>query len=407
MASPAPLFPDIPDKSLAQMRIPKYLLDEITAAGTFESADFELDGVATVDEDGTHSKIPEPVKKGYELRQYGTASIGLKWRKVPVSENEEVRTKLDPKLLEKQLRMTKCAFDAFGKDPAFLVSDEERMKRIAARRVKHHVSAEFLRRVKACSSLQATVRRQVLGPLYPWYHISRLASSLLPPQAGVRKRPKNEAIRSPVRKNNPVEPEQSSPMPDIDFPQIPWCMCWITLDTVYGPDEKFAGLFQPLVRDFRAQQYETCLRRIDNIVFTHSPKGPSSAPSGSAERVLMELAALCNRFALRLFELGRAQLAHAFFSRVLAYTHMNSPGTFPGKHEFFAWTCDLIAFCLWQQGKYEVPPACRAGTPPPTPQTRQWLANGPRFPSHLSQCRRSAAILFDFLRYARCRAGAR
>ena len=103
-AASAPIFPEIADRSLAQMRIPKSLLDEIAAAGTFESSDFELDGVSTVDEDGTHSKTPEPVRKGYEFRQYGTASIGLKWRKVPVSENEEVSPKLDPKLLEKQLR---------------------------------------------------------------------------------------------------------------------------------------------------------------------------------------------------------------------------------------------------------------------------------------------------------------
>ena len=230
------------------------------------------------------------------------------------------------------------------------------MKRIAARRVKHHVSAEYLRRVKACSFLQALVRRQVLGPLYPWYHISRLASSQLPSHVGIRKRPKNDGSRDPSRRSQQEEPE-GGVEPIIEFPEVPWCPCWITLDTVYGLDDNLSAAFQQLVRDFRAQQYETCLRRIDNIVFTQSSKGPNSAAE-AAGRILMELAALCNRFALRLFELGRTQLAHAFFSRVMSYTHMNSPGNFSGKHEFFAWTCDLVAYCLWLQGKFEV--RCRA-----------------------------------------------
>jgi hypothetical protein len=42
-----------------------------------ESTDFELEDVVTVGEDGTHSKTPEPVKKGYELGQFG-----IHWYKV-------------------------------------------------------------------------------------------------------------------------------------------------------------------------------------------------------------------------------------------------------------------------------------------------------------------------------------
>jgi hypothetical protein len=85
-----------------------------------ESTDFELEGVVAVGEDGTHSKTPEPVKKGYELGQFGIH--WYKVAKVPVPENGEVRTELDPKMLETQLRMTKCAYDSLGKDPAFIIS---------------------------------------------------------------------------------------------------------------------------------------------------------------------------------------------------------------------------------------------------------------------------------------------
>lgn len=72
-----------------------------------------------------------------------------------------------------------------------------------------------------------------------------------------------------------------------------------------------------------------------------------------ADRALVELAALCNRFGLRLFFLSLAEHAHAFFSRVLGFTHLNSATQFLGKAELFAWTCSLVAFCLWVQDKPE------------------------------------------------------
>ena len=41
--------------------------------------------------------------------------------------------------------------------------------------------------------------------------------------------------------------------------------------------------------------------------------------------------------------------AHAFFSRVLAFSHLTSSTLFLGKPELFAWTCSLVAYCLWTQ----------------------------------------------------------
>ena len=91
---------------------------------------------------------------------------------------------------------------------------------------------------------------------------------------------------------------------------------------------------------------------------------------------LQDLAALCNQFALRLFHLGFMQLAHAFFTRVMSFTHMSSPGDYPWKYELYGWTCDLVALCLWKQTKFEV---LSPHHPPPSPapfSTRDFVGGG-------------------------------
>jgi len=108
-----------------------------------------------------------------------------------------------------------------------------------------------------------------------------------------------------------------------------------------------------------SNQLDTCLRRIDNIVLwrkrVHRDRGLRNTRSrySKSDEVLVELAALCNRFGLKLYFMGRLEASNAFYSRVLQFSHANSTVNSGHNPELYAWTCDLIAFCLWHQGKFE------------------------------------------------------
>eukprot|EP00285_Hemiselmis_virescens_P015850 CAMPEP_0173400854 /NCGR_PEP_ID=MMETSP1356-20130122/49219_1 /TAXON_ID=77927 ORGANISM="Hemiselmis virescens, Strain PCC157" /NCGR_SAMPLE_ID=MMETSP1356 /ASSEMBLY_ACC=CAM_ASM_000847 /LENGTH=121 /DNA_ID=CAMNT_0014360875 /DNA_START=10 /DNA_END=372 /DNA_ORIENTATION=+ len=101
-----------------ELLIPRDILQEARMVGDFASTDFQLDGVFAVTDEGEHSLNPVPVRPGFEWRMYGTPSIGLKWRQVPVDANEKFEGKLDGKSLLMQERLTRRAYEAYGHDVA-------------------------------------------------------------------------------------------------------------------------------------------------------------------------------------------------------------------------------------------------------------------------------------------------
>jgi hypothetical protein len=104
-----------------------------------------------------------------------------------------------------------------------------------------------------------------------------------------------------------------------------------------------------IVRDFELENFESCLRRVDNLIASRRQRKSKSAE----DHVLVELAALCNRFGVRLFFLGHIEHSHAFFERVMKFTNNSCNTNFAGKAELFSWTCDLVGYCLWNQKKFE------------------------------------------------------
>ena len=133
------------------------------------------------------------------------------------------------------------------------------------------------------------------------------------------------------------------------MPDLPWCSCWTSLEPTYELDPKSTQHMRQIVEDFEYEKFESCLRRVDNLVASRvRRKG-----KGGQDHVLVELAALCNRFAVRLFFLEQIEHSHAFFERVLRFSNNNSKHNFAGKAELFSWTCDLVGYCLWNQKKFE------------------------------------------------------
>jgi len=135
-----------------------------------------------------------------------------------------------------------------------------------------------------------------------------------------------------------------------DVPDLPWCQCWTSLEPTYELDPKATQHMRQIVGDFEVDNFESCLRRVDNLVASRSKRKGKSAPQ---DHVLVELAALCNRFGVRLFFLGRIEHSHAFFERVMRFANNSSSINFAGKAELFGWTCDLVGYCLWNQKKFE------------------------------------------------------
>jgi len=128
----------------------------------------------------------------------------------------------------------------------------------------------------------------------------------------------------------------------------------MSLEPTHELDSKSFDLMQQVVFDFEDNQLETCLRRIDNIILWRKRAGRGRARKSRREtdEVLVELAALCNRFGLKLYFVGRQASSHAFYQRVLEMCRMGSGVETGHNPEIYAWTCDLVSFCLWHQGKF-------------------------------------------------------
>lgn len=342
MAHLPPLDGSVVDRSLAQHRIPEGLLSELRNINTFASHDFQVEGVYAVFEDGHHSAEPIAVRPMFEWRKYGTPLLGLRWRRIPVDDTDEYDAKLDPMLLAKQTRMTQRAHEAFGNEEDFIVSEELRETRDKER--THKLSKSYKgQSEEAIKPLQAACRRRLLAPLHPWYHVARLA--MFSPHSSSSKKSRVHGSRHSSRWHGDHSQTIAPPLP-----YLPWCSCWTSMEATYELSAKATHHMRQILAEFEAGEYETCLRRIDNMIANCGRKKPGVA----IDHVMVELVALCNRFGMRLFFLGNMEHAHTFFSRVLSATHMNTTSPFEGKNELYAWTCDLVAYCLWTQGKFEV-----------------------------------------------------
>lgn len=276
--------------------------------------------------------------------------------------------KLEAPLLAMQERMTRRAYNAFGQDVAHqtvLRQDEfllhgtdmglEQTRRLRGGDVPPLADPEE----KAARVLQGCLRRCLIAPLNPWYHIMRLVA--LEHMAPVSKSGKTKSKEKSRGKSTTLTSSRVPPRPMHSAnppPPLPWCRCWMSLEPTHELDSKGFDLMQQVVFDFEDNQLETCLRRIDNIVLwrkrVQKERGMRKT-MGRAEtdEVLVELAALCNRFGLKLYFMGKLESSNAFYSRALQLSHMTSGVDTGHNPEIYAWTCDLIAFCLWHQGKFE------------------------------------------------------
>jgi len=350
-----------------ELLIPRDVLQEARNVGDFSSTDFQLDGVFAVTDEGEHSLNPVPVRPGMEWRMYGTPSIGLKWRQVPVDASEKFEGKLDPASLLMQERLTRRAYDAYGRDvqqqevlakEEFLVADRdmglEQSRRFhnssvlgatgASDILEHLANPEQV----AAKRIQAALRRSLMAPLYPWYHVMRLVS-LQPPGPNKKDKARRQSTNRGGR-GGAGTPHAANPPPS-----LPWCRCWMSLEPTHELDSKSFDLMQQVVFDFEDNQLETCLRRIDNVILWRRRAqrgGGGRRPRRATDEVLVELAALCNRFGLKLYFMGRQASSHAFYQRVLEMCRMGSGVETGHNPEIYAWTCDIVAFCLWHQGKH-------------------------------------------------------
>mmetsp|Transcript_10716 Transcript_10716/g.35891 ORF Transcript_10716/g.35891 Transcript_10716/m.35891 type:complete len:549 (+) Transcript_10716:310-1956(+) len=330
------------DKTLGQAKIPEDLLWRIRSVDTFTSYDFQLDGVKAVMEDGSHAENPEPEQPTFEWRRFATPSVGLRWKKVPLLDpSEAYYHELDPDTVNMQKRLTMRAFKAYGgseflQEEEFLVSDSKKQSIQTTAAERTRVPREFSEKVEAVKEIQALVRRFFLLQLYPWYYMARL--SLYAPVASTHKR-----MSRLERQSHMIASQSISSNISI----LPWCMCWKTLEPQFHLDKSSTRQMRRILQDFSAGHYEDCLRRVDNLILRQR--------SGAQdEKCLIELSALCNRFGMSLFTRDEFERAHAFFSRVLDMTNIkNNSIKFSAKSEIYAWTCDLVAYCLWCQEKHE------------------------------------------------------
>jgi len=217
-----------------ELLIPRDILQEARNVGDFSSTDFQLDGVFAVTDEGEHSLNPVPVRPGMEWRMYGTPSIGLKWRQVPVDANEKFEGKLDKASLLMQERLTRRAYDAYGRDvqqqevlsrDEFLVHHkdmglEQTRRFYNSGKLGGTGGADLLAQLSnpeqtAAKRIQAALRRSLMAPLYPWYHIMRLVS-LEPPGPTKKERTRNHhAARGGSRSTSSASsnPHAANPPP--------------------------------------------------------------------------------------------------------------------------------------------------------------------------------------------------
>ena len=352
----APLFDHV-DRCLTQMHIPLDTLKELKEMGSFRAHDFQLDGVEAVNEDGTHTETPELARPTFEWRKYGAPGIGLQWRQVPVDPSVDLHNRaLAPETMAMQKRMTERAYQAYLQggggfmgdrtlQKQFIISDREKNRRrkedlkpackiCGSEKKPCKACRSEKERSKAAKSLQARIRTSLMRPMYPWLYIARMAQYKDSSMA-TKKTTKVNDSRLEVQTN--------------DAPELPWCQCWTSLEPTYELDVKSTQHMRQIVMDFELENFESCLRRVDNLLAGRR----AMLKKSKTDHVLVELVALCNRFGVRLFFLGRIEHSHAFFERVMRFTNSSSGAKFAGKAELFSWTCDLVGYCLWIQKKYE------------------------------------------------------
>ncbi len=196
--------------------------------GDFSSTDFQMDGVFAVTEEGNHSLQPVPVRPGFEWRLYGTPAIGLKWRQVPVDATQAFDGKLDPQVLQMQERLTRRAYEAYGKD----VENIEVLSREEFLLEERDMSAEQTKKLRggdselepiqqAAKIIQGVLRRSLIAPLFPWLHISRLAC-FEPAQSSAKKQRERSKTRS---KHNLSSSDLNMSQMENPPPSMPWCRC--------------------------------------------------------------------------------------------------------------------------------------------------------------------------------------
>jgi hypothetical protein len=215
-----------------ELLLPRSLLNVAREMGDFTSTDFQVDGVFAVTDEGSHSLQPVPVRPGFEWRLYGTPGIGLKWRQVPVDATQAFDGKLDPQMLKMQERLTRRAYDAYGKD----VEHVEVLSRDEFLLDERDMSMEQTRKLRggdpdvepiqdSVKYLQGVLRRSLITPLFPWLHISRLAC-MEPPQPFHKK----QKEKSKTRPNNSSSSLSESSLFNSENPppSLPWCRYVLT-----------------------------------------------------------------------------------------------------------------------------------------------------------------------------------
>ncbi|KAJ1496032.1 hypothetical protein T484DRAFT_2754818 [Baffinella frigidus] len=268
------------DRSLHEMMIPASMLRELRDVGDFSSVDFQLDGVLAVTDQGRHAEQPQPLAPKHEWLQFGTPAVGLKWRQVPL-ENFLYSGKLKAETVHQQMRMTKLAREAFGREhanaaPDFLISQDELA---GQNKDRHSFKGEEAKARGHAAKLQSCVRRMLLRQLYPWIHVSRLATYS---DKSTTKRKKGSGRNKEFTEYG-TGAGPSIPPP----PELPWCSAWSSLEPSFELDPKTTLAMRKIVSDFESDNFESSLRRVDNLVLARG-RGKLARP----DRVLVELAAL-------------------------------------------------------------------------------------------------------------------
>ena len=264
------------------MLIPASMLTELRDVGDFSSVDFQVDGVLAVTEQGRHAEQPQPLAPKNEWLQFGTPALGLKWRQVPLENGNVWSGTLKAETVHQQMRMTKLAKEAYGGEhtnaaPDFLISQDELAGNENNRR--SILGGEAKTRGQA-AVLQSCVRRMLLRQLYPWIHVSRLAT--FSDKSTKRKNDKSRRRRE-FTLDDGTGAGPSIPPP----PELPWCSAWSSLEPSFELDAKTTVAMRKIVSDFESDNYESSLRRVDNLVLARG-RGKLARP----DRVLVELAAL-------------------------------------------------------------------------------------------------------------------
>jgi len=180
--------------------------------------------------------------------------------------------KLDPSLQAMQERMTKRAYDAFGQDVEhqtvlgrheFLLHDTD-MGMEQTRRLRGGEMPPLADPEEASARvLQGYLRKCLIAPLNPWYHIMRLVQQ--EPLSSTPKGTKTGKNKERTRGKGNISFTSSSKSPSTKRyinpanppPPIPWCRCWMSLEPTHELDPKAFDLMQQVVFDFEENQVGT------------------------------------------------------------------------------------------------------------------------------------------------------